>query len=77
MSVENTMIPAFEHLFALGFDNTHFWRKEGSYFVVRDTTTHSIYRVPFDGHLVRKDVRALLNSSRGGSLLTCGAAHEL
>jgi len=71
------MIPAFKHSSAIGFDNTHFWVKEDNYFVVRDTGTHSIYRVPFDGHLVRKDVRGLLNSSRGGSLLTCGAAHEL
>jgi hypothetical protein len=67
------MIPAFEQSSVIGSDNTHFWRKEPQYFVVGDTVTHSIDRVPFDGHLVSKEVRALLSSSRGGSLLTCGS----
>ena len=69
----STMLRAFEPSSAIGFDNTHFWRKEGNYFVVGDTATHSIYRVPSDGLVQPKHVQALLNSSRGGSLLTCGS----
>jgi hypothetical protein len=73
-SLESTMLRAFEQSSAVGFDNTHFWRKAGNFLVVGDTATHSVHRVPSDGSVEPKDVETLLTSPRGGSPLTCGEA---
>jgi len=71
-SLESTILPSFEQSSAVRSDNTHFWRKAGSYLVVGDSVTHSFHRLPFDATLEPKDSEAWLTSPRGGSLLTCG-----
>jgi hypothetical protein len=71
-SLESTVLHAFQQPSAVGSDNTRFWRKASNYLVVGDTATHSVYRVPLDGSAEPQDIEALLTSSRGGSLLTCG-----
>ena len=73
-SVESTMLPAFDRSSAVRSDNTHFWRKAGNFLIVGDKATHSVYRVPFDATLERKDIEAWLTSPRRGSLLTCGGS---
>jgi hypothetical protein len=71
-SLESTMGHAFERPTAVGSDGTHFWRRAGNYLVVGDSATHSVHRVPSDGPVQAEDVKTLLTSSPGASLLTCG-----
>jgi hypothetical protein len=73
-SLESTMLQALQESSVVGFDNRRFWRKTSTFFIVADTATHSVHRVPWGGSMQSKDVKALVSSASRGSLLTCGGS---
>jgi len=73
---ESTTLPAFASSSKVGSDSPYFWRKAGADLIVVDTDTHSVRRIPSVGSAESQGVRALLNSSRSQSPLTCDGAKQ-
>jgi hypothetical protein len=71
-TLESTMLPTFEPSSAVGSDGRRFWRRAANFWVVADTATHSVHRVPSDGAVEPKDMETLLTAARGRALLNCG-----
>jgi len=71
-SFDSTMLRAFQQYSVVESDGRRFWRRASNFWVVGDSATHSVYRVPSDGSVDPKDIDALLVSSQGGSFLACG-----
>lgn len=73
---ESTTLPAFAPSSKVGSDSIYFWRKAGLDLIVVDTDTHSVRRISSVGSAESQGVRALLNSSRSQSPLTCDGAKQ-
>ena len=71
-SLEGAVLRAVKQSSAVDSDGRRFWRRAGSFLVVADTATHSVYRVPTDGSFEPKEIETLFNSPRERSVLTCG-----
>ncbi len=71
-TLESKMLRAFEPSSSVGSDGRRYWRRASNFWVVADTATHSIHRVPSDVSMESKDMETLLSSPREGSLLNCG-----
>src|SRR5207244_12429136 len=71
-SLEAAVLRAVKQSSAVDSDGRRFWRRAGSFLVVADTATHSVYRVPTDGSVEPKEIETLFNSPRQRSVLTCG-----
>lgn len=70
--LEAAVLRAVKQSSAVDSDGRLFWRRAGSFLVVADTATHSVYRVPTDGSVEPKEIESLFNSPRERSVLTCG-----
>ena len=74
--VESVALAALQNAHAVGFDNTFFWRRVGSFFIVVNTRDHCVRRIPAAGRLRLSEVEAVFNSPQAIPLLTCGEVHE-
>ena len=71
-SLDRAVLRGVEQSSAVHSDGRRFWRRAGNFFVVADTVTHSVYRVPTEGSEEPKEMESLFLSAGERSILTCG-----